>query len=169
MNLVLQKKLLMKIINKLIELKRFSTLKNDDNEYILSSETSEDGEGESGKYLELCFGKHNNELISSLLIYIENKGKLLNRADLFAGENFNLLKKYVILKNEIKDNNIKIDLPKNFTIEEEIVELEKNINNSNIKKLSTENIKSQKKIRIFKVIGKKGKEKRIFPMIKNIT
>ena len=143
--------------NKLVELKRFSSYKDDNNEYILNSETSEDGEGESGKYLELCFGKHNKELISSLLIYIDNKGKLLNRVDLFVGDNLNILKKYVILKNEIKDNNIKIDLPKNLTIEEEIEELEKIINISNIKKLSEENVKPQKKIRKFKVIGKKRK------------
>ena len=146
--------------NKLVELKRFSSYKDDNNEYILNSETSEDGEGESGKYLELCFGKHNKELISSLLIYIDNKGKLLNRADLFVGDNLNILKKYVILKNEVKDNNIKIDLPKNLTIEEEIEELEKIINISNIKKLSEENVKPQKKIRKFKVIGKKRKREK---------
>ena len=146
--------------NKLIELKRFSSYKDDDNEYILNSETSEEGEGESGKYLELCFGKHNKELISSLLINIDNKGKLLNRVDLFTGENFNVLKKYVILKNEVKDNNIKIELPKNLSIEKEIEELEKIINNSNIKKLSAENVKLQKKIRKFKVIGKKRRREK---------
>ena len=146
--------------NKLIELKRFSSYKDDDNEYILSSENSEEGVGESGKYLELCFGKHNKELITSLLIYIDNKGKLLNRPDLFVGENFDVLQKYIILKNEVKDNNIKIDLPKNLSIEDEIDELEKIIKNSNIKKLSTENIKPQKKIKKFKVIGKKRKREK---------
>ena len=146
--------------NKLIELKRFSSYKDDGNEYILNSETSEEGEGESGKYLELCFGKHNKELISSLLICIDNKGKLLNRADLFTGENFNILKKYVILKSEAKENNIKIDLPKNLTIEKEIEELEKIINNSNTKKLSAENVKPQKSIKKFKMIGKKRKREK---------
>ena len=143
--------------NKLIELKRVSSYKDDDNEYILSSENSEEGEGESGKYLELCFGKHDKELITSLLIYIDNKGKLLNRADLFAGKNFDVLQKYIILKNEIKDKNIKINLAENLTIEEEIDELERIIKNSNIKK-STENFKPQKKI--LKVIGKKRRREK---------
>ena len=127
--------------------------------YILSSENSEEGEGESGKYLELCFGKHDKELITSLLIYIDNKGKLLNRADLFAGKNFDVLQKYIILKNEIKDKNIKINLAENVTIEEEIDELERIIKNSNIKK-SKENFKPQKKIKKFKVIGKKRKREK---------
>lgn len=78
--------------NKLIELKRYSYFKNDDNEYIFSSENSIEGEGESGKYLQLCFGKYDNGIISSLLIYIDNKGILLNRADLFASEIFTFQK-----------------------------------------------------------------------------
>ena len=59
--------------NKLVELKRYSSYKNDDNEYILSSENSEDGEGESGKYLELGFGKYGKDLISSLLYKYSRK------------------------------------------------------------------------------------------------
>jgi hypothetical protein len=140
--------------NKLVELKRYSSYKNDDNEYILSSENSEAGEGESGKYLELCFGKYNKDLISSLLICINNKGKLLDRVELFTGENFDVLQKYVILKAKAEENNIKINLPKNLTIEKEIDELKKIVDNSTIPNLPSERTESPK------MIGKKKKREK---------
>ena len=148
--------------NKLVELKRYSSYKNDDNEYILSSENSEDGEGESGKYLELGFGKYGKDLISSLLLLIKDKGKLLNRVDLFVDENLDILQKYVILKTEVENNNIKIDISKNLTIEEEIKELEKIIKKSNLQKLPFKDNKPKKKKEIIKVIAKKrGREEDI--------
>ena len=55
------------LLHQLIEIKRYSSYKNDDNEFI-------EGEDESGKYLKLCFGNYNRELISSLIIYIKDKG-----------------------------------------------------------------------------------------------
>ena len=146
--------------NKLVELKRYSSYKNDDNGYILTSENSEEGEGESGKYLELCFGKYNKELISSLILYIKDKGKLLERVDLFVGKNCDVLQKYVILKTKVEENNIKINMPKHLSIEEEIEELEKIFNNSKAQKLSDQNIKSIKKIKKFKTLGKKRKLKK---------
>ena len=152
-----------KIINeqyKLVELKRYSSYQNDDNEYILTSENSEAGEGESGKYLELCFGKYDRELISSLIIYIQDKGKLLKRADLFAGKNFEILQNYVTLKTKVQENNIKTNYPKNLSIEDEIKELEKIFNNLKTEKSSVENIKPIKKIKKFKTIGKKRKREK---------
>ena len=62
------------LLHELVELKRYSSYKNDDSEYILISENSEEGEGQSGQDLELCFGKYNRKLISSLIIYIKDKG-----------------------------------------------------------------------------------------------
>ena len=142
--------------NKLVELKRCSSYKNDDNEYILTSENSEAEEGESGQYLELCFGKYNNrELISPLIICIQDKGKLLKRADLFTGENFDKIQKYVTLRAGVEEKNIKINNFKNLSVEGEIEELEKIFNNLKTEKSPVENIKPIKKIKKFKTIGKK--------------
>ena len=132
--------------NKLVELKRYSSYKNDDNEYILSSDNSEEGEGESGKYLELCFGKYGKDLISTLLLLIKDKGKLLNHVDLFVDGKLDILQKYVILKTEVENNNIKINISKNLTIEEEIKELEKIIEKSNFHTMIGKKRKREKDI-----------------------
>ena len=135
--------------NKLVELKRYSSYKNDDNEYILSSDNSEEGEGESGKYLELCFGKYGKDLISTLLLLIKDKGKLLNRVDLFVDEKLDILQKYVILKTEVENNNIKI------------------IEKSNFQKLFSKDNKPNIKRRIFKMVGKKRKGEKDISTKKN--
>ena len=141
--------------NKLVELKRYSKYRNDDNEYILTAEDSDEDVGESGKFLELCFGKYNGNLISSLLICMKDKAKLIDRADLFASENTDILKKYVILKNKIESNNIKTNIPKNLSIEEELVELEKIVNKSNIPEISFENMEQNELSKNLMMTGKK--------------
>ena len=153
--------------NKLVELKKYSSYKNDDNEYILSSDNSKEGDGESDKYLELCFGKYGKDLISTLLLIIKDKGKLLNHVDLFVDEKLDILQKYVILKTEVENNNNKINISKNLTIEEEIKELEKIIEKSNFQKLFSKDNKQNIKRRILKMIGKKRKGEKDISTKKN--
>ena len=73
------------------------------------SSPSEEGEGESGKYLELFFEKYNRELINSLIIFIKDKKIFFEGATLFPGEKFDILQKYVTLKNKVEENNNKIN------------------------------------------------------------
>ena len=68
-----------------------------------------EGEGDSDKYLELFFEKYNRELINSLIIYIKDKKKFYEGATLFPIEKFDILQKYVILKNKVEENNNKIN------------------------------------------------------------
>lgn len=121
-----------KIINKkkeIIELKHVSEFNpnvNDDNEYIL---TSTKPKGDSGHFFELGYGKIDNILITRLLFYMKNKGKLINRWDLFldSGEK---LKKYVYLRKFIEKKNIEFDFNNNMTIEDEIKQMDLLIANS---------------------------------------
>ena len=114
-------------LNNLIEFKRSSKYKENDsdNEYLLSSELSEEGKGESGIFIEFAFGKEKNDLLTQLLIFLDDKNKLYGRTDLFVGENFDILKKYVILRKTAENKHIKITDLKKLDIEEQINELEK--------------------------------------------
>ena len=109
-----------KIINKkneLIELKHIEEFKsNDNNEYIL---TSKKPKGDSGHFLELGYGKVDNILITSLLFNMKNKGKLINRPDLFidSGEK---LREYVYLRKAIEKKKIEYNFNSDMSIEEEI-------------------------------------------------
>jgi hypothetical protein len=80
------------------------------------------------------------------ILIIKDKGKLLNRVDLFVDEKLDILQKYVILKTEVENNNIKINISKNLTIEEEIKELEKIIAKSNFHTMIGKKRKREKDI-----------------------
>ena len=88
---------------------------------------------------------------------MKDKAKLIDRADLFASENTDILKKYVILKNKIESNNIKTNIPKNLSIEEELVELEKIVNKSNIPEISFENMEQNELSKNLMMTRKKRK------------
>ena len=73
-------------------------------EFILSSRKRA---GDSGHYLELCYGKYNNSLIIELLRNMKNKGKLIRYPELFTNDGKKLYE-YVSLREQIKENNINI-------------------------------------------------------------
>ena len=137
------KKIIIK--KKLIELKYYDEYNpnniNDNSEYIL---TSDNGKGDSGHFLELSYGKIDNDLIIKLLFDMKNKGKLINRHDLFIDDG-NKLKKFVSLRSFIEKNNIIFDLKNDMPIENEIEMMDKVVNN----------FKSEKgKIKIESIEGK---------------
>ena len=109
--------------NNLIKLKRFYDFKEDteNTEYILGEQCF--NKGDSGTFMELAYGKFGRKLITNLMLEVEGKGNLINRVDLFTGENCEVLKKYITLKFLAKER--KININKKKTIEEEIQELEK--------------------------------------------
>lgn len=71
------------------------------------------------------------------------------------------------MKTEVENNNIKINISKNLTIEEEIKELEKIIEKSNFQKLFSKDNKQNIKRRILKMIGKKRKGEKDISTKKN--
>ena len=142
-----------KIINEsntLIKLKRFCDFKEDteNTEYILREECF--NKGDSGTFMELAYGKFGRKLITNLMLEVEGKGNLINRVDLFTGENCEVLKKYITLKFLAKER--KININKKKTIEEEIQELEKLID---YEESVSEN--NNQKTDEYKLIGKKIK------------
>ena len=104
--------------NKLITLKNQSDFNINDksSEFILISSIDK---GDSGHFLELCYDKYYNQTIFKLLLSLDNKGKLINRPDLFIKSNEDL-KKYVILKIIAKEKQNLVQISKNMTIEDEI-------------------------------------------------
>ena len=110
--------------NKLIELMYFGYFtpneEEDYKEYILSTDKNK---GDSGHFLELSYGKVDNTLITKLLFNMKNKGKLINRPDLFtdSGEK---LKQYVSLRNVIEKNKLKCNFDETMSIEDEITQME---------------------------------------------
>ena len=116
--------------NKLIELKYYKekeqkSNKDDNSEYIL---TSNNNRGDSGHFLELSYGKIGYDLLMKLLCRMKNKGKLIERADLFTDDG-EKLKKFVTLKKFIEDNKIEYDFINNLSIEDEIIKMETLVNN----------------------------------------
>ena len=110
----------------ILELKRKCDFNGNLNgkEYILGSNCKT--KGDSGTFLEFAYGKYKNDLITNLMLKVNDKGKLLNRINLFMDHSCEILKKYIILKYVAKEKQINIK-PKN-SIEEEIKEYEKFIN-----------------------------------------
>ena len=75
-----------KIFNKNNEIKTLEHQGNyvsgdNNSEYILTS-TYNKNKGDSGHYLELCYGKYNNKLIIGILRNMKDKGKLINYPEL---------------------------------------------------------------------------------------
>ena len=116
--------------NKLIELKYCKEKDKNNNmdvnsEYILSSNNNR---GDSGNFLEFSYGKIGNDLLMKLLCQMKNKGKLIERADLFT-DDVEKLKKFVILRMFLENNNINYDFINNMSIEDEIVKMESLVSN----------------------------------------
>ena len=108
--------------NQLIELMNENEFKNTNNKsvYIL---TLNSNKGDSGNLLELFYKKFNKNTIFKLLISLQNKGKLLNRPDLFINLN-DSLEKYVILKKISEEKKISLQFKDNMSIEDEIKYME---------------------------------------------
>ena len=105
--------------NKLIELKYIDEYVSNDeeSEYILTSKNPK--KGDSGHFLELCYGKYKKDLIMEILLKLKYKEKLIERPDIFASSE-EILREYVILKKKCEENNIKAHYKKNVSIEKEI-------------------------------------------------
>ena len=101
--------------------------------------------GDSGLFLELAFGKIENELVFTYLKRFNDNGKLLNRYDLFSGKDSKTLEKYVNLKRIIKKNKISVEITDSMTIEEEISEMEKYENSTIYKREREKGIEDQEK------------------------
>lgn len=125
--------------NEIIELKYIGDIVENEkySEYILSSPYP--NKGDSGNYIELCYGKYNGKLILDILNEFNNNAKLINRADLFTAHFCDVLKKYTILKSRyqsIKKQKITLSM----SIEEEIetmskvIKYEPNLNKKLLKK-----------------------------------
>ena len=124
--------------NKIIELKhRSQFVPNDYNsEYILSNMNYK---GDSGHYLELCYGKYKNELIVDILRNMENKGKLIRYPELFT-DDVTTLNEYVSLRKQIQENKIKLELKHENSIEEDIKQMKEELNKLEIKNNKNEYI-----------------------------
>lgn len=107
--------------NKLIELKyKGNFVENDnDSEYIL--ETNKNA-GDSGHFLEHCYGKYENTLIIKLLLEMKNKGKFIYRPDLFVNSG-KTLKEYITLRKICEKKQIELNFDKKLTIEEELSQM----------------------------------------------
>ena len=114
--------------NKLIELKYYEEYNSDDSdsEFILSSNSQY--RGDSGHFIEMAFGKFGKFYIAIILTQLKNVGKLIGRAELFTDKNGLILRNYTILKYIAEKNKITFNFDKNFTIEQEINEMQKKIN-----------------------------------------
>ena len=141
--------------NKLIKLKYKRDIKesiDDEDEYILELNNNR---GDSGHFLELAYGKFENDLIIKLLLDMKKKGKLLKRADLFtdSGEK---LKEYISLRKSAENEKINFKFDENTSIEEEIKEMKKIIilengkNDDKIKSKSEEDFKKIENINLQK-------------------
>lgn len=134
---------------KIIELKhKNESYKNEQNcEYILTTH-SNPNKGDSGHFLELCYGKFNNQLILNLLFYLKNKGKIIKRIDLFF-KSKETLSKYVSLRVIAEEKGYEFNFNNSQAIEEEIAIMEKKINieeyikEKNQKKMKNDNNNKQ--------------------------
>ena len=114
--------------NEIIELKYIGDFFTNDksSEYILSSKCR--NKGDSGNYIELCYGKYNGSLILDILNEFNDNAKLINRADLFTSSSCDILKQYTILKSRYKAiKNKNQTITKSMSIEEEIEEMKKKV------------------------------------------
>ena len=104
------------LMKKIIHLKKYLSSHNNINK------------GDSGHYLELCYGKYKNELIIDILRNMKNKGKLIKYPKLFT-DDIETLNEYVSLRKQIEENNMslefKYEAPINDDIKQMKIELEK--------------------------------------------
>ena len=142
--------------NEIIELKYIKSskinVKNCD--FILSDNNS--FKGDSGHFLELCFGKINNKLVFSYLNSFNDNGNLLKRPDLFSDKTGETLKKYADFKYQCKKKNISLNITNDMSIENEIQEMEEKLN-SKIYKRNREEDKDSESILTSYSMNKKKK------------
>ena len=144
--------------------KKFITLrhKNDyvpndeDNEYILTSEYDEN-KGDSGHFLELCYGKYKNELIIDILRKMENKGKLINYPKLFTDDG-KKLNEYVSLRKQIEENKITFNFYSELSIDDDIFQMKKELEKIDSNKKS-ENIEDKTDKNNYLNRGKRQRDK----------
>ena len=156
-------KKIMNAQNKIIKLKYVGDFVENDNnsEYIL---TSNNQKGDSGHFFELCYGKYENILILKLLRDMKNKGKLIQRPDLFTNS-INKLKDYAILRKILEKKNVFLNFDGIISIEQEL-EAMKNIikKKGNVikiilgKKTKRDNFKDKKEMANPNTKGMKNKE-----------
>ena len=124
-------------------------------EFILSSRKRA---GDSGHYLELCYGKYNNSLIIELLRNMKNKGKLIRYPELFTNDEKKLYE-YVSLREQIKENNINITFKNDTSVYDDIQQMKKEL-----EKIKNQNNKSENKTEPISTLSNdylsKGKRKR---------
>ena len=126
-------------------------------EYILTNNKTD--KGDSGHYLELCYGKYNNRLIIDILRNMKNKGKLIRYPRLFT-DDLKTLNEYVSLRQQIEENNIKFNSNYEASIDDDIILMRKEIeakkiqNNNLIEQISNINEPNQN------VFLNQGKRKR---------
>ena len=87
--------------------------------YIL---TSKKNKGDSGHFIELSYGKCDDFLITKLLFEMKNKGKLINRPDLFT-DSGETLKMYISLRRKIEKKKITYNFNNTLSIENEIIKM----------------------------------------------
>ena len=124
-------------------------------EFILSSRKRG---GDSGHYLELCYGKYNNSLIIELLRNMKNKGKLIRYPELFTNDEKKLYE-YVSLREQIKENNINITFKNDTSVYDDIQQMK-----TELEKINNQNNKSENKTESISTLSNdylsKGKRKR---------
>ncbi len=124
-------------------------------EFILSSRKRS---GDSGHYLELCYGKYNNSLIIELLRNMKNKGKLIRYPELFTNDGKKLYE-YVSLREQIKENNINITFKNDTSVYDDIQQMK-----TELEKIKNQNNKSENKTEPISTLSNdylsKGKRKR---------
>ena len=129
--------------------------KDTKSEFILSSRKRA---GDSGHYLELCYGKYNNSLIIELLRNMKNRGKLIRYPELFTND-VKKLYEYVSLREQIKENNINITFKNDTSVYDDIQQMKKEL-----EKIKNQNNKSENKTEPVSTLSNdylsKGKRKR---------
>ena len=125
---------------------------------IVTYISDEEDMGESGAFAELGLGAFNKNLITNMMYKLDNKGKLFHNINLFTSEDGEILKKYIILKSEIKEQSIKVNIKKEMTILEEIKEMEKYVDYQKVisKENEAQKEKENEKNEIT-ILGKKTK------------
>ena len=105
---------------------------DDENEYILTSDDNK-YKGDSGHYLELCYGKYQDQLIIEILRKMKNKGKLIKYPELFTDDGKKLYE-YVSLRKQIEENKIEFNFNSELSIYDDISQMKKKLENINLNK-----------------------------------
>ena len=91
------------------------------------------GEEKKGKLFEYFFGLYEGRLIIDLLFEINYIGKLIDNVDYFLKKDLDIIKKYIINKYLISKNNIEYNEYNQQSLEDEIIAMDKLINEFQMK------------------------------------